>query len=304
MAWVKSWLNESPWTKPTTVGLLFYIAVPVIIGVTFFRLGAPDTHVWPLAFAVVYSIAQVITGWFIKDIFCALVAKAARPRGLSLLSILIIGGSLAHIVIFPFNIGLRAAFEIALLPPEVHLAAVNLETWLENPLGRFASAFVQGAMPAVVLWVTVSLIFFHILGMSRYGYLRDSKPIIGIMPTLDDHAAQAERVVAPAATGRPTFVDLLPPKLRNHDIIAVKAEEHYVRVITSAGESLIHERFRSVIGEFERFGGIKVHRSYAINPAFVARVETSDGGMQVVMANGTCVPVSRSYIGVARQLRI
>lgn len=302
MSFVKSSMHESPWNKPAMVAVMFYVIVPSFIGAAFVPINTPPLSQWPLTIGTAYGVAQVVLGWCIKDWFCLLVARAVKPRGASLLTVLIIGSMLAHLIIFPFNLALQSTFELVLLPPEVHMANVNMQSWLSDPFNRMIWALYKGALPAVMVWVAVSLIFFHILGMPRYGYVSDRDRFVALMPAKAEVTAQPEAPNLKVATGFPTFVDLLPLKLRGKRIIAVKAEEHYVRVITCAGEGLIHERFRSVIGEFERFGGVKVHRSYAINPDFVSRIETSDGLMHVMMINDFRAPVSRSYIGVARKL--
>ena len=60
---------------------------------------------------------------------------------------------------------------------------------------------------------------------------------------------------------RAEIYERLKPKLRNSKIYALMAEDHYVRVITSAGEDLILMRLSDAIKETGDLKGLSVHRS-------------------------------------------
>lgn len=282
--------------------ILFYLVVPSLIGIVFVGLSRGDSTAWPLYLVQSYSLMIVILGWFIKDWFCALAAKLLRPRGLPLTGTLVLGAAVAHVVIFPFNIGFQTVFEYLFVPEDLHDAHRRWQALSTFSPEYYRNAVLIATLPAIFLWATTSLVFFHILGMPRYGY----PPSRLYLAIYNEGATkrQATDVASVAHTNspQPSFMDFMPSEKRNERIIAIKAEQHYVRVYTPAGETLIHERFRSAIAEFERAGGVQVHRSFAVNPELINSITVDDGQYRISMANGLDVPVSRSYRAIAKQL--
>ena len=105
-----------------------------------------------------------------------------------------------------------------------------------------------------------------------------------------------------ASTGAPPtpFLVRLPPKLRGAEIHAVQAEDHYLRLHTSAGQDLILMRLADAIAELEGLEGAQVHRSWWVAKAAVVEAKTADGRATLTLKNSVVAPVSRTY---ARSLR-
>jgi hypothetical protein len=96
------------------------------------------------------------------------------------------------------------------------------------------------------------------------------------------------------------FVDRLPKNL-GRNILAIEAEDHYVRVHTDLGNTLIPGRFSEAMGALHALDGLRVHRSYWVRRSAVASVELQGRGLQLTLTNGLKVPVSHAYKEVARQ---
>jgi len=298
-------LNSPRWGGVSTNTVLFYGVVPALFGVVFAGLTHPQLSAaeWPVSLVQIYSVAVVLCGWVIRDLCSAAVARVLRPRGASLTAVLIGGALVATIFVFPFSITLQTVFEIALVPELLRVAHTRWEPLLPLDPAFVTDAIVNHILPSLFLWTATSLLFFHVLGMPRYGYPRSA--VFDALNTGDDAVDELGTAGTPGATAetrQPAFMTLLPADRRTERIIALKAEQHYVRIYTAKGENLIHEKFRSAILEFERCGGLQVHRSYAVNPAFMTEVASADGTYQITMANGLTVPVSRSHIAVVRRL--
>lgn len=78
-------------------------------------------------------------------------------------------------------------------------------------------------------------------------------------------------------------------------------EDHYVRVFTDAGESLVLLRLSDAIAEVQEVPGLQIHRSHWIARAAVARMERlPDGRLRLHLVNGSVLPVSRTF---AKQVR-
>lgn len=298
-----STLNSPRWIGLSANMVLFYAAVPLVIGITFSGLTYPQLNSvqWPLLLVQTYSVVMVFLGWLIRDWACALFARFWRGSGLPLVAALILGAFIANIIIFPFNIALQSIFETFFVPPDLHVAQIRWTALTNMETAYLSDALINHILPALFLWTTINLAFYHLLGLPRYGY-PDSQLFTAINRHAQEQSPAADGVVVTPPRSSPAFMALLPENRRREDVIAIKAEQHYVRIYTRAGEDLVHERFRSVVSEFEYFGGQQVHRSYAVNPEFVQEVTSETGHLEVVLVSGLRVPVSRSYAAIAKRM--
>lgn len=113
----------------------------------------------------------------------------------------------------------------------------------------------------------------------------------------------AEPVVTHAAasgTAAPKFLERLPEKLRGAELYAVEAEDHYLRLHTSAGQDLILMRLSDAVAELEGIEGARVHRSWWVAKGAVTGAERGEGRATLTLKDGSTAPVSRAY---ARSLR-
>ena len=86
------------------------------------------------------------------------------------------------------------------------------------------------------------------------------------------------------------------------DILHLRMQDHYVEVHTAAGMEMLLLRFRDAIREVEGVDGLQVHRSHWVARAAITRVERRRGGGVVLhLANGSEVPVSRSFAPTLRE---
>ena len=108
---------------------------------------------------------------------------------------------------------------------------------------------------------------------------------------------EAKPVTAPV----PDFVRKLPPE-KLGPVEALSAEQHYVRVYTSAGDDMVLMRFSDAVDQMEGVPGMRVHRSYWVSEATVTGLTTSDTDALVVETRlGVAFPVSRSYSGTVSE---
>jgi DNA-binding LytR/AlgR family response regulator len=92
------------------------------------------------------------------------------------------------------------------------------------------------------------------------------------------------------------FADRLPPQI-GRDIVAVKAEDHYLRVYTRLGDALVLYRLGDAIAELERAGvdGLRTHRSFWVARAAVTSIIIEDRSLALRTFSGLVVPVSQTY---------
>lgn len=87
----------------------------------------------------------------------------------------------------------------------------------------------------------------------------------------------------------------LPLPLRGARIEAIQAEDHYVRVYTSAGHALLRMRFRDALSAVVALDGIRPHRSWWVARGSIVSLARHEGRSTLTLESGMRVPVSRGY---------
>ena len=117
----------------------------------------------------------------------------------------------------------------------------------------------------------------------------------------DERAAKLAPVVSVAASVEPAtdpadrFRERLPHGLRAARLLALEAEDHYLRVHTDSGTGLILMRMADAVSELAGLEGAQTHRSWWVARGAVVAAKRSDGRAVLTMEGGQEVPVSRSY---------
>ncbi|MEO0423515.1 MAG: LytTR family DNA-binding domain-containing protein [Pseudomonadota bacterium] len=113
--------------------------------------------------------------------------------------------------------------------------------------------------------------------------------------------ASPEAPVAPSdgeADAVRAFRARLPLEHREAELYAVSAEDHYVRVHTAVGTTMILQRLSDAEQLLATLDGVRVHRSWWVARAGVASVTRASGKLDLRLKSGASVPVSRA--GAAR----
>nr|WP_210296865.1 LytTR family DNA-binding domain-containing protein [Gellertiella hungarica] len=109
-------------------------------------------------------------------------------------------------------------------------------------------------------------------------------------------AARPEPSPAPPGAGQPAAVPLLKrlrPENRGR-LVRLEAEDHYTRVVTTAGNELVLLRFADALAELGPAPGLKVHRSHWVASDQVTSVLRDGGRLMLIATDGVAVPVSRA----------
>jgi hypothetical protein len=97
----------------------------------------------------------------------------------------------------------------------------------------------------------------------------------------------------------PELVSKLPAALRR-DILALEAEDHYVRVHTLHGSALVLMRLADAAALIDSRLGLRVHRSWWVAKDGVRALERTSGRAIARLVDDTAVPISRAYLPAAR----
>ncbi len=104
----------------------------------------------------------------------------------------------------------------------------------------------------------------------------------------------------PGAPPGQAFRDRLPPPMRVATVYAVESEDHYLRVHTSSGSTLILMRLGDAIRELAGVEGQQTHRSWWVAKEGVADATREKGRLMLKLKSGAEVPVSRTYASAVR----
>ena len=106
------------------------------------------------------------------------------------------------------------------------------------------------------------------------------------------------RIPVPVPT--PEFLGRLGD-LAPREVIALGAEEHYVRVHSAQGDFLLHYRFGRAVEELDDRFGLRVHRSWWVARSAVTGSRRQGKKWLLRLSNGMEVPVSATYLPEVRR---
>jgi DNA-binding LytR/AlgR family response regulator len=108
--------------------------------------------------------------------------------------------------------------------------------------------------------------------------------------------------LAPGEAAHPVrFLERLPRKLAGARLLAVEAQDHYLRLHTDRGSDLILMRLSDAIAELDGVEGAQTHRSWWVAKDAVTETQRGDGRAVLTLDGGLEAPVSRTYAKALRE---
>ena len=221
--------------------------------------------------------------------------------------------------------------EIALLLPlliglHMLLQSVNVFNHL-NPWLKLTLSGILGSAFFVPIGLVIDY-FFNLDDWSSIANIKQAMPIIleeignTLMPvTLTWIAINAPRILelnfkelnsgestaaapndAKAALGASSaFLALIPREIGN-DIVYLKSELHYVRVVTTVGERLVLYNLKDAIADLKpNVEGTQTHRSYWVSSHHIQSMTVHRGRNFILTTGSRQIPVSRRKLSDIRQ---
>lgn len=258
----------------------FFVACPVLLGLPlgWYRAGAaallPEPAglvLWPL---------QWLLSWWIAEALFRLFRTGLAPltrRMWPALTLAAIGNALiASFYAVPY-FNLFAALSGA----EVQLPGPPEGRNILDPAYLWVLA--QATAPGALVWMGLRAL---------YERLRP-QPALRRPPTGAAPAPSPVPASAPACPEPPVVLRARAEGLEPDDtVIAVTAEDHYVRVHGRRRSVLIGYRFGDAIAELEPLGGVQTHRSAWVRTCEIAGLERAGSRRLVRLANGQTLPLS------------
>ena len=278
----------------------FYLGVPLLLGVygamNNFHSLASMGHVGYLMF----YLGHAMVPFWISCVSTQLVTIILAPLHWPLLPRLALGGFIAGFAVLPYASWLAGAGS----GPEAGAdSAVSFHL--------FSREFLIYSIRATLVWIGINLLFDRFLGLPRYRYpvfdimgnssidttVAGRNDAAGFSPVIRSGDANTDLTPVP-----PAVLQLAPVPLRSDQLLAMCAEEHYVRLITTQGEFLVYHRFSDALNEVKSLRGLRVHRSHWVAEGAVAHISRSAKKMFIEIDANHQVPVSRPYQAMVLQL--
>jgi hypothetical protein len=251
--------------------LLAQLATALALGVFFAVIGPFGTYsdLSPGA-RYAYWVGLVLVGY----LAIVLVAHALAPLWPRL-------GQVRSLAVVSFASSLPTAFVVA---------------WAESVL-RLSKPVPLSVMPRVLISVAaiqcVTLLFLTRFQPSWGPLLFQRRQPLAPPPP------QAEPAPASVAAPASPFFARIPAPL-GRELLALGAEDHYLRVVTARGSDLVLMRMADALRELGDGAGMQVHRSWWVALDAVAEVRRDGTRTKLVLANGLEVPVSRTFVAAVR----
>ncbi len=132
-----------------------------------------------------------------------------------------------------------------------------------------------------------------ILMMGRAGVTNTSIPVRPLEHTSGATPAQD--------TAMSRFLKRLPLRYRDCRLLALSAEDHYLRVHTNMGEELILMRLSDAVTELDEIDGLQVHRSWWVARSSVTGLQREGARTFLTIEGDRKIPVSRTNVKRLRE---
>tara|TARA_R110002124_G_scaffold230870_1_gene396083 strand:+ start:1915 stop:2715 length:801 start_codon:yes stop_codon:yes gene_type:complete len=187
------------------------------------------------------------------------------------------------------------------------LIAALIETGLARRLsgrpGLFVIAQLAIMTPAIAAWVSLLPVFLFGEAVSAARFLRLVPDVLAInvaalvlvwlmrkaLNRVDPRAPVPEGLAPLAIRAK------LPPRLARARLVAVEAEDHYLRIRTEAGSALVLMRLGDALDLLSTLDGFRTHRSWWVARSAVQTVRWKGGRGSLGLSDGSLAPVSRTH---------
>jgi hypothetical protein len=231
-------------------------------------------------------------------------------------------GLIKGFIIWTIQIGLLLPILIGL---HISLQAIsvfnNLNPWIKLTLSGLLGALV---------FIPLGLIIDHLFQLDDWSVIRSSDEMIAMVVeesggiilsvALTWIAINAPRILQinfketnfPAQINEnlesdntpissANFISLIPKELGN-DIIYLKSELHYVRVVTTVGETLVLFNMKDAMADLKiNYEGIQTHRSYWVSGHYIKSLITDKNRKYIITSKDQRIPVSRRKLVLVKE---
>jgi len=266
--------------------LAYYIGVPLVVAIYAGLNNWEMQNIIGFPASILFYVAHALLPWWITCATTSLLKMTLARWKPPWLALLLLGHVAGCFVVLPYSNWLTGAYEAR---------------WPALEMGgefapMFSSGFWMYLLRAGVIWVGINFVFDRFVGLPlyRYNIPRGYEGAAG--------AAASDATLAGWGGRPPGFIERLPATLEADEVLAIKAEQHYIRVYSPTKEYMILYRFSDAVRELDESLGLQVHRSYWVNTSAIESMQAKAKDFQIRISSGVAIPVSTPYQGMVREL--
>ena len=182
---------------------------------------------------------------------------------------------------------------------------------IEPPLARrltgrprlFILAQLTAMTPAIAVWVSLLPVIVFGARVSGERFLELLPDVLTINAAVLVLAWLTRKALnrndapraLPEGLAPPVIRTRLPPRLARARLVAVEAEDHYLRIRTEAGSALVLMRLADALEALSGLDGFRTHRSWWVARTCVEAARWKGGRGALTLSDGSSAPVSRTY---------
>lgn len=282
-----------PLKNPLWLLLLFYIGVPLFIGFITGWMQSGRAVGWSKWGSLYFWIPIWFASWFVNDLAARGIHFIAGKYIKSFFLVLFLGSMIGSLILWPVFI-----WHIRVSEQLFGETALGILPLMEPTIWATVIRFFDDVFAGTWFWIIVNYVFAGALGMKRFGYE------VELQRFLQRHKLQTPRTSGDTKRPVPLFLKRVKKKI-GKDVVAVSAEQHYLRVFTPLGNDLILYRLSDAILELQDYcDGLQVHRSHWVKLSAIDDVVSENRNLKIILSNGLTVPVGRSHQSKVRSLNI
>ncbi|MFT8778371.1 MAG: LytTR family DNA-binding domain-containing protein [Gluconacetobacter liquefaciens] len=179
------------------------------------------------------------------------------------------------------------------VPFRTYILTLGVASLPAVPLSMLVVNGTIGTLGDFVLFYADALGLGLILAAIRYG-MRGWKPVVR-------KGVSADLAPLPTA-GTPSrdFLQRHAPDLAGSRLLALSAEDHYLRIYTDRGQALALLRLRDAIDSLGEEAGLQVHRSFWVAMHAAPQAARRGQSWQLELPSGLSIPVSKARVAACR----
>lgn len=264
-------------------GVLWLLAVPVLLGVV---LGANQLRAGaflPWGLSIVYWTTLSLAAWATLAATTALLTRLLAPWNASAWVSWSCGAVLGSLMARPLLYMIAQIFQPYMQNETLRAMPSASLSW------DFLAYFTANWGVIILLWIGACWVRKYVSALVAGSEVARDKT--------QKTSSMKRESAQPEFLRRAELTD-------TNLIIALKAEDHYTRIITSQGEKLVLERFGEAVEQLDGacLFGMRTHRSWWVAGSQIKAMVVSGANHSVELSNGLLVPVSRTYLENVRNI--
>lgn len=250
--------------------LLYFFGIPISLAIIFSMVGIRLTYGMPYMDALVYMVAHMFVAWWSVNLGAAVIKFSFRSWRPPTFSICILG-VLISLIPAAFLFMRLGDFYASVYPVfAVNRADNILPSWTLAYLVHF----IRYSLPILPTFLAGVYGYRYVMGVDWFGYPPETGRAAA--PRNSGHGAnpQVAQALSPQTVSEPATLTTrqataelvagtkLPDSAR---LIAVKAEQHYIKIWSDQGTDLVRYRFKDLLESLGDYKGTQVHRSWWVD---------------------------------------